>query len=190
MGPGHCGQKLLNAEKLEAFIVKTLKERVLTEENVKKFLLFVNEEVNLFVRDYATKIANLQANLKEKRERRRKLYNTIETGTLNYSDVAPRIKELNDEIDLLTAEIQEIEAQKTHQEPIVLSDEEIRPYVLGLQEICVDYPRLEVEYTIPLRIPDNTPPYRIGGCVSSRNKGTPSKEEVLCMYQIGSPNEI
>ena len=47
MGPGHCKQKLLNAEKLEAFMVKSLKERVLTEENVKKFLLFVNEEVNL-----------------------------------------------------------------------------------------------------------------------------------------------
>ena len=195
MGPGHCNQKLLNAEKLEAFIVKTLKERVLTEENVKKFLLFVNEEVNLFVKDYAAKIASLQANIEEKRERRRKLYNTIETGTLNYSDVAPRIKELNDEVDLLTAEIQEIKAQKTHQEPIELTDEEIRPYVLDLKEtlmtgsiverksfmrtfikeIRIDYPRAEVEYTIPLRIP---------------NKETPSKEEVLCMYQIGSPNGI
>ena len=162
---------------------------------MKKFLLFVNEEVNLFIKDYAVKIATLQSSLEEKRERRRKLYNTIETGTLNYSDVAPRIKELNDEVDLLTAEIQEIESQKTQQDPIMLSDEELRPYVLDLKEtlmkgsiverksfmrtfikeIRVDYPRLEVEYTIPLPIP---------------NKETPSTEEVLCMYQIGSPNRI
>ena len=104
-------------------MVKTLKERVLTEDNVKKFLLFVNEEVNLFIKDYAVKIATLQSSIEEKRERRRKLYNTIETGTLNYSDVAPRIKELNEEVDLLTAEIQEIESQKTQQYPIILSDE-------------------------------------------------------------------
>lgn len=166
--------------------------------------------MNLFIKDYAVKIATLQSSIEEKRERRRKLYNTIETGTLNYSDVAPRIKELNDEVDLLTAEIQEIESQKTQQDPIMLSDEELRPYVLDLKEtlmkgsiverksfmrtfikeIRVDYPRLEVEYTIPLPVPNNTPPYRIGGCASSRSKETPSKEEVLCMYQIGSPNRI
>jgi hypothetical protein len=90
----------------------------------------------------------------------------------------------------------------------VLSDEELRPYVLDLKEtlmtgsiverksfmrtfikeIRIDYPRAEVEYTIPLRIPNNTPPYRIGGCASFQSKETPSKEEVLCMYQIGSPN--
>jgi hypothetical protein len=60
----------------------------------------------------------------------------------------------------------------------VLTDEEIRPYVLNLQEtlmkdsfverksfmrtfikeIRIDYPKAEVEYTIPLRIPNNTPP--------------------------------
>ncbi len=40
-----------------------------------------------------------------------------------------------------------------------------------IKEIRVDYPRLEVEYTIPLPVP---------------NKETPSAEEVLCMYQIGS----
>ena len=110
----------------------------------------------------------------------------------------------------MTAEIQEIESQKTQQDPIILTDEELRPYVLDLKEtlmkgsiverksfmrtfikeIRVDYPRLEVEYTIPLPIPNNTPPYRIGGCVSSWNKETPSTEEVLCMYQIGSPNRI
>ena len=95
----------------------------------------------------------------------------------------------------MTAEIQEIESQKTQQDPIILTDEELRPYVLDLKEtlmkgsiverksfmrtfikeIRVDYPRLEVEYTIPLPIP---------------NKETPSTEEVLCMYQIGSPNRI
>ena len=206
MGPGHCKQKLLNAEKLEALMVKTLKERVLTEDNVKKFLLYVNEEVNLFIKDYAVKIATLKSSIEEKRERRRKLYNTIETGTLNYTDVAPRIKELNDEVALLTAEIQEIESQKTQQDPVILSDEELRPYVLDLQEtlmkgsiverksfmrtfikeIRVDYPRLEVEYTIPLPIPKLV----VSEQGESNYKETPSTEEVLCMYQIGSPNRI
>ncbi len=71
----------------------------------------------------------------------------------------------------------------------------LRTYVLDLQEslmkgtilerkcfirtfvkqISIDYPNLELEYTIPLPIP---------------NKETSSKEEVLCMQQIGSPNRV
>ena len=78
---------------------------------------------------------------------------------------------------------------------IEMTDVQIRPYVKDLREtlikgkicerkrflrtfikqIAVDYPRLEIEYTIPLPIP---------------HKETPSNEEVLCMHQIGSPNRI
>ena len=101
---------------------------------------------------------------------------------LNHWQAAPRIKELNDEVDLLTAEIQEIESKKTQQDPIMLSDEELMPYVLDLKETLMKCSIVDV--------PNNTPPYRIGGCASSQSKETPSTEEVLCMYQIGSPNRI
>jgi hypothetical protein len=76
-----------------------------------------------------------------------------------------------------------------------MTDAELRPYVLDLQEtlmkgtilerksfirtfvkeIRIDYPNLELEYTIPLFIP---------------SKRTSSTEEVLSLQQIGSPMGI
>lgn len=195
MGPGHCAQKLLNAEKLESFIVKTLRERVLTEENIRKLLLMVNEELNLFDRDYENRLSALKESLAEKHKRRRNLYSTIEDGNLDYSDIAPRLKELNDEIEAISSEIQEIEAQKSQSRIPPVTDIELQPYVQDLQEtllkgsiterkgfirtfikeIRIDYPNIWIEYTLPLPIP---------------NKETPSNEEVLCFIQNGSPMGI
>lgn len=195
MGPQYCKQKLLNAEKLESFIVKTLRERVLTEENIKNLLIRVNDEMNLFEQDYETQLAVLQNTLADKQERRRNLYKTIEDGTLDFSDIAPRLKELNDEIQSLTDKTQELEIRKELKQPIPVTDIELRPYVLSLQEalgtgsiterkgflrtfikeIRVEYPNLVIEYTLPLRTP---------------NKETPSNEEVLCFIQSGDPNGI
>lgn len=109
--------------------------------------------------------------------------------------MAPRLKELNEEIETLKTRIQEIELKKTRSQNIQITDEELRPYVKDLQEslmigsivrrksfirtfvkqIAVDYPHVELEYTIPLPVP---------------NKETPSREEVLSLQQIGSPNRI
>jgi len=195
MGPSYCNQKLLNADKMEPFIIKTLKERVLTEENIKSLFIMVNEEMQLFDKNSADEIAVLKSTLEDKRERRRKLYNTIEAGDLDYSDIAPRLKELNEELDAITAKIQSLEGREAQKEPVLMTDAELRPYVLDLQEtlmkgtilerksfirtfvkeIRIDYPNLELEYTIPLFIP---------------SKRTSSTEEVLSLQQIGSPMGI
>lgn len=195
MGPKYCAQKLLRADKLESFVISILKERVLTEENIRGLFLLVNEEMALFDKNSANEIATLKSMLEDKKDRRRKLYNTIETGDLNYTDIAPRVKELNEEIDALTGKIVDLEQKGAQKQPIAVTDAEFRPYVLDLQEalmkgtilerkcfirtfvkqIMIDYPNLELEYTIPLPVP---------------NKETSSKEEVLCMQQIGSPMGI
>ena len=195
MGPQYCKQKLLNAEKLESFIVKTLRERVLTEENIRNLLIRVNEEMNLFEHDYETQLVALQNTLTEKQERRRNLYKTIEAGTLDFSDIAPRLKELNEEIQSLTEKVQEMEIRKDLKQPIPATDIDLTPYVSSLQEalitgsiterkgflrkfikeIRVEYPNLVIEYTIPILVPQ---------------KETSPFEEVLCFVQSGDPNGI
>ena len=60
-----------------------------------------------------------------------------------------------------------------------------------IKEIRVDYPRPEDEYTIPLPIPKLVVSESFDCAQDESNyKETPSTEEVLCMYQIGSPNRI
>lgn len=195
MGPEYCGQKLLNAKKLEAFVVTLLQDRVLTEENIRGLLTRVNNDLMLFSQSSEGEIAILKEVLDDKRTRRRNLYNSIESGNLNYSDIAPRIQELNVEIETITAKIKEMELRKDEAQPVQISDEELKPYVDDLREtltkgsiimrkafirafvqvITVDHPFLEMKYTLPLAIP---------------NKELPSNEEVLPFIQIGSASGI
>lgn len=106
------------------------------------------------------------------------LYQVIEKGQLDFSDVAPRLKELNEEIETLKARIQEIKLKKARSQNIQITGEELRPYVLDLQEtlvkgsivqrksfirtfvkqIAIDYPHVELEYTIPLPVPNKETP--------------------------------
>ncbi len=195
MGPGHCSQRLINAKKLESFIIKTLQQRVLTEENLKKLLLMVNKEIEIEDKDSWKQIEILRGLLEDKLERRRKLYQVIETSKLDLCDVAPRVKELNEEIETINLKINKLEMDKINNRKIIMSEEDLKPYVQDLREtllkgsiterkgflrtfikqITIDYPHLEIVYTIPLPDP---------------NKKTPSNEEVLSMAQFGSPNRI
>ena len=109
MGRQHCNQKLLRADKLESFIVKILQERVLTEENIKDLLLQVNEKLQLFNSESGQQIITFTEFIEDKQGKRRNLYQVIEKGQLDFSDVAP----LNEEIETLKARIQEIELKKT-----------------------------------------------------------------------------
>ncbi|MCB9758162.1 MAG: recombinase family protein [Candidatus Omnitrophica bacterium] len=195
MGPDGCKQKLINANKLEAFIIKTLQARVLTQENIKKLLLMVNEEIDLFEKEFIIQIDLLKKQLSDRLDRRRKLYQVIEAGRLDHADIAPRIKELNEEIESIQTKILNLEWQKANRVKVEMIDAELKPYVEDLREtlvkgkicerkgflrtfikqITIDYPRLEIEYTLPLPVP---------------NKKTPSNEEVLSIVQFGSPNRI
>ena len=134
MGKKYCDQKLIPAAKLEPFIVELIKERVLTKSNVKKLLKLVNAELKTFEKEYSTKTGLIDSTLAEKIKRRRKLYNSIETGKISLDDIAPRIKELNDEIELLKTERDMLEERFEQEQQIIISEEQLTPYVEDLHE--------------------------------------------------------
>jgi site-specific DNA recombinase len=193
-GSAFCDQKLLNASKIEPFIIKLLRERVLTRENIRNLFLMINEEVATFEQDYDGRVVQLDRSLEETLARRKKLYNGIETGKLDLGDVAPRLRELNAEIECLNQEKLELERQKETRQPITMTESELKPFVDDLLELLVkgsiserkgfirsfvkriylDYPNIEIEYTVPL--PDTS------AKLVSR--------EVLCIGQNGDPNGI
>ena len=195
MGPEYCRHKLISADKLDAFMIKTLQERILTEDNLRDLFRYVNEEAIQHQKTFQSQIASMSGRLDELREKRRNLYTTIESGKLDHSDIAPRLKEINEEIEGLTVTLDKLQGQGNTATTMPITDEEMKPYVDDLREslmkgeiterksflrtfikaIRIDYPALEIEYTIPIPVP---------------NKETPSAEEVLCFNQIGSPNRI
>jgi len=193
-GRKYCDQKLIRANKLEPFIIELIKKRVLTEENIKKLLLLVNTELNAFEKQYLTSIALIDKTLEEKLKRRKRLYNSIETGKLDLSDIAPRIKEVNSEIEKLIDEKKKLDKRYETEQAVLIDETRLKPYIDDLQstlmkgsiserksfirnfvkQIHIDYPKVEIEYTLPL---------------PTQNRRT-STREVLSIEQFGDPNGI
>ena len=200
-GRNHCDQKLIRANKLEPFVIELIKTKVLTEENIKNLILLINDELRTFEKEYTTSTALIDKTLEEKLHRRKKLYHSIETGKLDLSDIAPRIKELNDEIEQLTDEKKKLEEKYEKEQILMFEDSYLKPYIADLRatlmkgtiperksfirnfikRIYIDYPQLEIEYCLPL---------------PRSNKRTSStapelvRREVLSMVQFGDPNGI
>ena len=189
-GRDYCTQKMIPAKKLEPFAIEVIKEKVLTEENIGRLLWTLNDEASKFDAEYEDKVDLINEVLNEKLNRRAKLYEGIETGAMDLKDVAPRLKDLNQEVDAL--EKQKAELQKKHEEEIkiAISEEGLRPYVENLRQtlmdgsiverrgflrsfikkITVDYPSATMEYTCPLPV---------------KRKDRTSTEEVLSLVQNG-----
>ncbi len=184
-GNGICRQKILNIEKFDSYIISVIKERVLTDDNIKELIRLVNKEFSILEKEYRTKIENIQKAVSDLTRRRTKLYEAIELSELDVSDIAPRIKELNHKIEQLNDNKVELEIKLLEKD--FLSEKEILPYLddiratleLGtiaerksfirsfIKKIWIDYPTATIEYTIPL------------------NKNDKSKKEVLIFNRVG-----
>ena len=161
---------------------------------MKNLFLRVNTELSTFEKNYESKLALIESSLTDKLARRKKLYNRIETDTVDLGDLGPRLRELNAEIECLKQEKEELEKMRHERQPITITESELKTYVDELQaaliagtiserkgfirsfikKIMIDYPNIEVEYTVPLP----------AMCAKSAN------HEVLRLVQNGDPNGI
>ncbi|WP_435367237.1 recombinase [Dehalococcoides mccartyi] len=82
--------------KLESAVIKQIKSKVLTEENLEELVTQINEELESTSSHHKKKLAVLDAELEDIRQRLNRLYEAIENGKLNYDDLAPRIRELRE----------------------------------------------------------------------------------------------
>lgn len=189
-GREHCAQKMIPAKKIEPFITSAIKEKILTEYHIRRLLWTLNDEARTFDTEYEDKIEMINEVLVDKQNRRAKLYEGIETGSVELKDVGLRLKELNQEIT--TLETQKAELTKKHEtgEGLAIPEEYMRPLVEDLRQtlldgsiverrgfirsfikkIDVDYPDAYIEYTVPL---------------PTKTKDSTSTFEVLSLVQSG-----
>ncbi len=155
----------------------------------------INDELKKFDVEYKTKLELIDEVLTDKVKRRSKIYEGIETDTVNLQDVAPRLKQLNIDIEELEEQKQEILEKHQNGDGLNIDDEQLKPYIDNLKEtlsegeiparksfirsfvkkITVDYPKLELEYTFPL---------------PTKEKDRTSTTEVLSLKQNGVADEI
>ena len=133
-GLAACNAKLVNRDRLEQSVVARIKERVLTDENLAQLVRLVNEEINgdreqvgdqLLVKD--TQVAALNARLD-------KLYAALETGKFDMDDLAPRVKDLRAQIEVLKTARIGLELQQATQE-MRYSDGDIRRYAADMRKV-------------------------------------------------------
>ncbi len=174
---GSCKQKALSIDKFEAFTVNILKERVLTEENLKKLLLMVVDEFQVFRKEYEGKLKHFTSLIEERTKRRDRLFETIETARVELTDIAPRLKALNDEIADYKRQREYLELKLERGDYPKPTEENMKPYVADLQktllkgslferksfirsfikQIIIEYPHAVIEYTIPLNKESENP---------------------------------
>ena len=187
-----CDHKMLNTKKLENFFVETIKERLLTDKNLTEVANILIDELNALKTEKSKTLPQVQKRIDDIDRRLAKLYEHIETGKLDFGDLANRIKQLNADKGALLAEHKEIEDQTGNwNETPLLSKDDIAFYVNDLKEtlnegsiieqkrfirsfikrIDVNHPKVEIEYTMPISI---------------EKKREPLSKEVLSLVENGS----
>ena len=139
-GAGACEAPYLNSLKFEKVVIDKIKERILTEENLRELVKLVNEEMDVVSMESRQRLETVKAEIADVHRRLGRLYDALETGKLTLSDLAPRIQALRHQEDQLQAarlELEEVLAARK----IQLADEKmVRSYVEDLQEVLTNSP--------------------------------------------------
>jgi len=191
-GKDICNAKLINREKLEKIIIDKIKIHILTEKNLKELLNLVLDEVRQNQKSSEENLKSINMQLEKLKNKRGKLYNILETGKLDIDDIAPRLKELKNQIDILEKKHNEILDKTKNPDILPFSLKNLEIYLQDLKKllnlgsiveqktflksfikkIIVNHPEIKIEYNFPI----------------INNIGRNSTEEVLPMLQSGSPD--
>lgn len=131
-GKDICDCKFIPQAKLEDAVIAKIRERVITKENIGKLVRAINEELLDAKSTVRDRVAEQDLQIVEANKRLQKLYNALETGQLELSDIAPRIKDLRSQIDALDAVKAALNAELA-KEAISVTDSELKAYE---EELC------------------------------------------------------
>ena len=144
VGAGSCEARYLNAEKMEAFIVEKIRERILTDETITELVTLLAEEVDSLAGDLGGRLKAIEAELEDVQSRLLRLYEALEKSALTLEALSPRILSLRQREDQLAAAREDAAAQLANRRVELPTTEEIKEYV-------ADFRSFLQEGTIPER---------------------------------------
>jgi site-specific DNA recombinase len=191
-GKDICDAKLINKDKLESFIIDSLKA-IFTEQNVQELVRLTNEEILRAKNESHEQLHIIDGQLEELRRRLDRLYSALETGALDVGDLAPRIKALKSEIDTLEEQRCDVVEHIQDASTEMIGASAVKTYVENLKTLLskgslveqktflhsfikrieLNLPYVAVDYTIPVPI----------------QKVEPLVQEVLPFKQDGGADE-
>jgi hypothetical protein len=169
-GKDACCSRSYSKEKLEKIIIDQIKGKVLQPEWLDELVKLVNEEIYACNNTLQDKLGVMDAELNNVCSRLNRLYDALETGKLNLSDLAPRIKELKSRQDDLSKNRIMVEVEITAQGLNYLDSKSVKDYAENLislldqseisgrktllrsfvKKIVIDNGNAEIEYKVPI----------------------------------------
>jgi site-specific DNA recombinase len=196
-GRDACNAPLINKEKLEQAVLTQIQEQILSEENVRRYIGLVLEQVQRPKLEPSADQAAVELGLRQVESKLSRWEETLEKGLLSLEDCAARIKELRQQREALLSRKVELEKktrgrarvltiptrlmddyvrqiqQRLRQEKVGYKKEFIREI---LKEVRVRGNEVRLTYKLPMTV--RTPP---------SEGGNPQKREFFTLYQMVEP---
>jgi site-specific DNA recombinase len=189
-GKDVCDMKLTNKKKIEKLVIDRIKTNILTEENLKGLFEIVIDEYSQSRKDSQEQLITIDKQLGNLRERLGKLYNSLETGKLDIDDLAPRIKELKAQINILEKKRIDVDEETSSPSSIPFKMNMLKHYIEDLTTLLIKGTIVEQKSFLRSfikRIVVNHPDVRIDYNIPIINKkGRTSETEVLPIVKNGS----
>ena len=97
-----CNSPEYNKESLESQVIEKIQKYILTEKNLQELAFNLFKLIKQAAPDLNKKASRVQAEIKQKNDKLRRIYEVLETShDLNVDDLAPRIRELKADIQML-----------------------------------------------------------------------------------------
>ena len=169
-GAGSCDSRYLNAERVEDRIAGKIMTRILNDQTITELVQLVAEEIDAVAEDHAAHLAVIDSELDGVRRRLAKLYDALENSDLTYQALSPRILDLRQQEDQLSAAKEDATRDLEQRRSDLPSTHEIKRYVAEFREflqagtiperkalirnfvkgIKVDGDEVSIRYTIPM----------------------------------------
>ena len=137
-GAGACEARLLNQEEAERAVIGRLRELVLTPSHLAELLRLVNEDMDEDAQQVERELEALGAQEAEARKRLDALYEALESGKLDLSDLAPRIRQWKGRCEDLAVRRADLLARAEAPAAAVVGEVAIRRYVEGLHRLLAE----------------------------------------------------
>ena len=119
-------------------MVDKIKERILTEENLRELVKLVNVELDAALGEYRERLGVQEGELADVQRRLERLYDALETSKLTMTDLYPRIQQLRHRQDQLQAARDEVQELVDERREKIQDISKVMKYVEDMRSLLMN----------------------------------------------------
>jgi site-specific DNA recombinase len=133
--PKACTCGWLPKDKIESFVIRKIKEKILNEHNVKNLVNLINDEIGARCRENKARLFEIETQLKSTDNSLNKYFLAFEKGTLAAEDCSVRVRELRLQHDHYEKLQRQIQVEIDSDSPYLVNASHVIEYTKDLHEV-------------------------------------------------------